>query len=83
MRRWTSLTLALLATSGLEMAQNYTGMHWTAEKVDTTLREIMKNIHQTVLTTAKEYNKPGNYLIGANIAGFLKVARAMEAQGVI
>ena len=72
-----------VATSGLEMAQNYTGMHWTAEKVDTTLREIMKNIHQTVLTTAKEYNKPGNYLIGANIAGFLKVAKAMQAQGVI
>ena len=72
-----------VATSGLEMAQNYTGMHWTAEKVDTTLREIMKNIHQTVLSTAKEYNKPGNYLIGANIAGFLKVAKAMQAQGVI
>ena len=72
-----------VATSGLEMAQNYTGMHWTAEKVDTTLREIMKSIHQTVLSTAKEYNKPGNYLIGANIAGFLKVAKAMQAQGVI
>ena len=72
-----------VATSGLEMSQNYTGMHWTAEKVDTSLREIMKNIHATVLTTAKEYHKPGNYLIGANIAGFLKVARAMQAQGVI
>jgi glutamate dehydrogenase (NADP+) len=72
-----------VATSGLEMAQNYTGMHWTAEKVDTSLKEIMKNIHQTVLTTAKEYNKPGDYLIGANIAGFLKVAKAMQAQGVI
>jgi glutamate dehydrogenase (NADP+) len=72
-----------VATSGLEMSQNYTGMHWTAEKVDTSLREIMKNIHSTVLTTAKEYHKPGNYLIGANIAGFLKVARAMQAQGVI
>ena len=72
-----------VATSGLEMSQNYTGMHWTAEKVDTSLREIMKNIHETVLTAAKEYNKPGNYLIGANIAGFLKVAKAMQAQGVI
>ncbi|HEY5919319.1 MAG TPA: NADP-specific glutamate dehydrogenase [Chryseolinea sp.] len=72
-----------VATSGLEMSQNYTGMHWTAEKVDTSLREIMKNIHAAVLTTAKEYHTPGNYLIGANIAGFLKVARAMQAQGVI
>jgi glutamate dehydrogenase (NADP+) len=72
-----------VATSGLEMSQNYAGMHWTAEKVDASLREIMKNIHSTVLATAKEYHKPGNYLIGANIAGFLKVARAMQAQGVI
>ena len=72
-----------VATSGLEMAQNYTGMHWTAEQVDTSLKGIMKNIHETVLSTAKEYNKPGNYLIGANIAGFLKVAKAMRAQGVI
>ncbi len=72
-----------VATSGLEMSQNYMGMHWSAEKVDSTLREIMNNIHDTSLATAKEYNKPGNYLIGANIAGFLKVARAMQAQGVI
>jgi glutamate dehydrogenase (NADP+) len=72
-----------VATSGLEMAQNYTGMSWTAEKVDSSLRDIMKNIHETVLTTAKAYNKPGNYLIGANIAGFLKVAKAMQAQGVV
>jgi len=72
-----------VATSGLEMSQNYMGIHWTAEKVDSTLREIMNNIHDTSLATAKEYNKPGNYLIGANIAGFLKVGRAMQAQGVI
>jgi glutamate dehydrogenase (NADP+) len=72
-----------VATSGLEMAQNYSGMSWTAERVDSSLRDIMKNIHETVLTTAKEYNKPGNYLIGANIAGFLKVAKAMQAQGVV
>jgi glutamate dehydrogenase (NADP+) len=72
-----------VATSGLEMSQNYAGMHWTAEKVDSSLQEIMKNIHETVLAAAKEYNKPGNYLIGANIAGFLKVAKAMQAQGVI
>jgi glutamate dehydrogenase (NADP+) len=65
------------------MAQNYSGMSWTAEKVDSSLREIMKHIHETALATAKEYNKPGNYLIGANIAGFLKVAKAMQAQGVV
>lgn len=72
-----------VATSGLEMSQNYAGMHWTAEKVDSSLQEIMKNIHATVLAAANEYNKPGNYLIGANIAGFLKVAKAMQAQGVV
>lgn len=72
-----------VATSGLEMTQNYMGMQWTTEKVDTTLQRIMKNIHDTALSIAKEYNKPGNYMVGANIAGFLKVARAMQAQGVI
>jgi glutamate dehydrogenase (NADP+) len=72
-----------VATSGLEMSQNYSGMLWTAEKVDNALKEIMKSIHDTALNTAKDYNKPGNYLIGANIAGFLKVAKAMQAQGVI
>ena len=72
-----------VATSGLEMTQNYMGMHWTAEKVDSTLQGIMKNIHDTALSTAKEYNKPRNYMVGANIAGFLKVARAMQAQGVL
>jgi len=72
-----------VATSGLEMTQNYMGMHWTSEKVDSTLQNIMKHIHDTALSTAKEYNKPRNYMIGANIAGFLKVAKAMQAQGVI
>jgi len=72
-----------VATSGLEMSQNYMGMHWTKEKVDATLHRIMKNIHDDALSTAKEYNKPGNYMVGANIAGFLRVARAMQAQGVI
>jgi glutamate dehydrogenase (NADP+) len=72
-----------VATSGLEMTQNYMGMHWTTEKVDATLQGIMKNIHNTALSIAKEHNKPGNYMVGANIAGFLKVARAMQAQGVM
>ena len=72
-----------VATSGLEMTQNYMGSNWTREEVDAKLQNIMKNIHDTCLSTAKEYGKPGNYMIGANIAGFLKVAKAMQAQGVI
>jgi glutamate dehydrogenase (NADP+) len=72
-----------VATSGLEMTQNYMGANWTRAEVDIKLHEIMKNIHQTCLAAAKEYGKPGNYLVGANIAGFLKVAKAMQAQGVV
>jgi glutamate dehydrogenase (NADP+) len=72
-----------VATSGLEMTQNFMGINWTSEEVDSKLLGIMKNIHQTCLAAAKEYGKPGNYLVGANIAGFLKVAKAMQAQGVI
>jgi glutamate dehydrogenase (NADP+) len=72
-----------VATSGLEMTQNYMGSQWSATEVDEKLRSIMKNIHDTCLAAASEYGKPGNYMVGANIAGFLKVARAMEAQGVI
>ncbi|MCX7637041.1 MAG: NADP-specific glutamate dehydrogenase [Cyclobacteriaceae bacterium] len=72
-----------VATSGLEMTQNYMGSNWTREEVDNKLQSIMKNIHDTCLAVANEYGKPGNYLVGANIAGFLKVANAMKAQGVI
>ena len=72
-----------VATSGLEMTQNYMGSNWTREEVDAKLIGIMKNIHDTSLAAAKEYGKPGNYMSGANIAGFLKVAKAMMAQGVI
>ncbi|MGE0589304.1 MAG: NADP-specific glutamate dehydrogenase [Cyclobacteriaceae bacterium] len=72
-----------VATSGLEMTQNYMGQNWTREEVDSKLQGIMKNIHDTCLAAAKEYGKPGNYMVGANIAGFLKVANAMKAQGVI
>jgi glutamate dehydrogenase (NADP+) len=72
-----------VATSGLEMTQNYMGASWTSEEVDTKLLGIMKHIHQTCLAAAKEYGKPGNYLVGANIAGFLKVAKAMQAQGIV
>lgn len=72
-----------VATSGLEMTQNYLGSYWPAKKVDDRLYLIMQNIHNTCLAAAKEYGKPGNYLVGANIAGFVKVARAMQAQGVV
>ena len=65
------------------MTQNYMGQNWTREEVDAKLKDIMKNIHDNCLAAAKEYGHPGNYMIGANIAGFLKVANAMKAQGVI
>ena len=72
-----------VATSGLEMSQNYMGTNWTSEEVDAKLHGIMKNIHTNCLAAAEAYGKPGNYLAGANIAGFLKVANAMKAQGII
>lgn len=72
-----------VATSGLEMTQNYMGSNWTREEVDARLVNIMKGIHETSLAAAKEFGKPGNYMAGANIAGFMKVAKAMQAQGVI
>lgn len=72
-----------VATSGLEMTQNFMGANWPAKDVDEKLYSIMKNIHDTCLAAAKEYGMPGNYLAGANIAGFIKVARAIQAQGVV
>jgi glutamate dehydrogenase (NADP+) len=72
-----------VATSGLEMSQNSMRLPWSAEEVDKRLHEIMKRIHDTCVTTAQRYNHPGNYVIGANIAGFLKVADAMLDQGLV
>lgn len=72
-----------VGTSGLEMVQNYSGIYWTREEVDTKLRQIMKDIHDSCLSAAKEYGKEGSYQAGANIAGFVKVADAMLAQGVV
>ncbi|TCK98790.1 glutamate dehydrogenase (NADP) [Natranaerovirga hydrolytica] len=72
-----------VATSGLEMSQNSLRYSWTFEEVDEKLKQIMKNIFESCHTTAKEYGYENNYVIGANIAGFLKVADAMIAQGVI
>lgn len=71
-----------VTTSGLEMTQNRLGLYWEALEVDTRLRAIMKNIHEDCLSAAEKYGSPGNYMIGANIAGFTRVADAMIAQGV-
>jgi len=71
-----------VATSGLEMSQNSERMYWTAETVDSKLREIMAAIHDNAYAAAEQYGHKGNYVMGANIAGFIKVADAMVAQGV-
>ena len=72
-----------VATSGLEMSQNAGHTYWTREEVDDKLHNIMINIHKNCFDTAKEYGTPGNYVNGANIAGFLKIAYAMVDQGVV
>jgi len=72
-----------VATSGLEMTQNSMRLPWSREEVDKKLHEIMINIHNTCLRTAEEYGTPNNYVNGANIAGFLKVANAMLEQGIV
>ena len=72
-----------VAVSGLEMTQNSMRLPWNREEVDDRLRMIMKNIHTTCIQTAERFGTPGNYVNGANIGGFLKVADAMIDQGVI
>ena len=72
-----------VATSGLEMSQNSSRLSWTREEVDQKLHGIMKSIHKTALEAAENYGEPGKYVMGANIAGFLKVAKAMLAYGVV
>ncbi len=72
-----------VATSGLEMSQNSARLSWSREEVDEKLHGIMRSIHKTSLDAAAAYGDPGNYLMGANIAGFLKVAKAMLAYGVV
>lgn len=72
-----------VAVSALEMCQNSTRTQWTAEEVDKKLKEIMSNILKNISMTAKEYGEEDNLVMGANIAGFLKVANAMLAQGVV
>jgi glutamate dehydrogenase (NADP+) len=72
-----------VATSALEMQQNASRDAWSFEYTEERLAEIMSNIHRNTFETAEEFGTPGNYINGANIAGFLKVARAMEAFGLV
>jgi glutamate dehydrogenase (NADP+) len=72
-----------VSVSGLEMTQNSMRLAWTREEVDSRLQMIMKSIHQTCLDAAEQYGTPGNYMNGANIAGFVKVVEAMLDQGVV
>ncbi|VGO20253.1 NADP-specific glutamate dehydrogenase [Pontiella sulfatireligans] len=72
-----------VSTSGLEMSQNSMRMKWTREEVDQKLNAIMVNIHEAARAAAEEYGQPGNYVMGANIAGFTKVADAMLDQGIV
>ncbi|ASE11187.1 glutamate dehydrogenase (NADP+) [Kocuria rhizophila] len=72
-----------VATSALEMQQNASRDSWSFEHTQDRLQEIMRGIHETCAETADEYGMPGNYVAGANISGFIKVARAMVAQGII
>ena len=72
-----------VATSGLEMSQNSLRYGWTREEVDAKLDNIMVNIHKNAAETAEKYGRPGDYVFGANVAGFLKIAEAMTAHGVV
>ena len=72
-----------VATSALEMSQNSERLSWSFEEVDSKLKDIMVNICHNMVDAAKRYNMDGNYVAGANIAGFEKVADAMLAQGVV
>jgi glutamate dehydrogenase (NADP+) len=72
-----------VATSGLEMSQNSERLSWSAEEVDAKLKGIMKDIHDAAYSAAEQFGMKGNYVAGANIAGFIKVANAMIAQGLV
>jgi glutamate dehydrogenase (NADP+) len=72
-----------VSTSGLEMSQNSMRLSWSREEVDNKLRGIMKNIHSSCLEASDYYGKKGDYVMGANIAGFVKVAKAMLAYGIV
>lgn len=72
-----------VAVSGLEMAQNSMRLSWPRKEVDERLKQIMRSIHKTCLEAGEEYGAPGNYVVGANIAGFVKVVNAMLDQGLV
>ncbi|HYA43973.1 MAG TPA: glutamate dehydrogenase, partial [Acidimicrobiales bacterium] len=72
-----------VAVSGLEMTQDSERLQWTREQVDQKLQSIMRSIHATVSTVAEEYGQPGNYVFGANVASFLRVATAMLDEDVV
>ena len=72
-----------VATSGLEMSQNSMRLPWPKEEVDNRLHQIMRNIHKTCVETAEKYGAAGNYVVGANVGGFIKVADAMLDQGLV
>ena len=71
------------AVAGLEMAQNNMRLSWSREEVDERLKMIMHNIHRTCLAAAEQHGQPGNYVHGADIAGFIRVAEAMIDQGIV
>ena len=71
-----------VAVSALEMSQNSERLSWSFEKTDEELKQIMQNIYYNIKEAALEYDRPDDFVLGANIAGFKKVAQAMEAQGV-
>lgn len=72
-----------VAVSGLEMSQNSMRLAWSREEVDSKLQGIMTSIHKACLDTSEAYGTPGNYVNGANIAGFLKIADSMMDQGIV
>ena len=72
-----------VAVSGLEMSQNSMRLSWSREEVDQRLHRIMRDIHHACLEAAETYGRSGDYLMGANIAGFIKVANAMLAYGIV
>ena len=72
-----------VAVSGLEMAQNAARLTWSRDKVDQELQKIMKNIYQNITKAAEEAGSPGDLEVGANVAGFLQIAEAMQQLGYI
>lgn len=72
-----------VATSALEMSQNSERLHWTFDEVDAKLKGIMVDVYHNIDNAAKKYGYDGNYVVGANIAGFEKVVEAMTAQGIV